>query len=175
MKNLHFFSRPHLKHFFIFLLLTLTVSGFSQSSLDAKANQFAESSKNGNNKVLLELYHPIVIKDLGGEKKAKSILDRNYDYLKEEQIVIDSFQVLEPVFELKGKQYEYALLPYFTIMNIGENKMKVENYLFAVSELGADDWKFFNTGNYQEVKLIELFPELEGEFEIPSQTFESVE
>lgn len=164
-----------MKSLLLFILFLTSTIAFSQSSLESSANKFAKSSKDGDNKVLIKLYHPIVIEDLGGEKEAKSILDRNYDYLKQENIIIDSFQILEPVFNLKGEQLEYALLPYFTVINMGDTKMKVENYLFAVSNLGTNDWKFFNTGNYQEVKLIELFPELKGQLVIPSQTFETIE
>ncbi len=157
----------------LLIVLFITVLGYSQSGAKQQAMEFATSAQNGETKTLLKKYHEHVIDDLGGKKKAKSLLEQNYKELKENGLELIEFEILDPVFEWQGQQNAYALLPYYTTLEQGGNKMKIENYLLGVS---SDDkeWKFLNTANYPEEIIIQLFPELEDKIEFPDQSFNAI-
>lgn len=175
MINQIFLNKTRTIAILFILFFSITSLSTAQTKVEKAADNFAKYSKDGDIKDLLKLYHPLVINDLGGEKKAKEILENNFKFLKEEGISVESNSVSEPVFYLKGASQEYALVPFKTVLDVSGNKTTINNYLFGISDTGAEDWKFINTGNYPEEKLMELFPEIQGKFEIPSQTFDSAQ
>ncbi len=157
----------------LLFILFFPICTQAQSKLMDRAVDFATYTKNGDNKKIISLYHTVVLDDLGGKSAARDILNRNTEYLKEEGIEIDSFEVLDPVFEYTDDANKYALLPFYTTLKTDESTMKVENYLLGVANKESEDWTFINTGSYPEEKLVELFPSLSGKLQIPTQSLQA--
>lgn len=176
MKIIRYLSTLIMKKLIIFFVLLFSVSiCFSQNQLVSDAERFAQLSLNGEVKEMVDYFHPVIIKEMGGKKTVRELIEENNEILKQEGITTLSHEIGEPFNQLNVSGKDFALIPQYITMQTQINKFKVESYLLSISEDGGKSWKFINTGNYPTEKLEELIPEISGKLQIPEKAFETIE
>lgn len=154
---------------FSFIFIFITTTTFSQDLMKQSAEKFLKSSVNGDTNTMLEFMHPTLIEYLGGKSKMKKIFKANSKDLDKNEVEVISTEIGKPVQEITGESNEYKLFPQYMVMKQGGQKFQVESFILAIKDKESYNWKFINTGNFGNDKIISFFPELKDKLEIPEK------
>jgi len=164
-----------LKSILLFVLIALSLNGFSQTKEDAlkDAKITSRATLELDFKTVLKHTLPSVITLMGGEDAALTMLESTFETMKTQGFVFEKADIIN-VSEIVKEQGQYrCFIKGFNQMKMTSQRIKSESYLLGIYNDVDEFWWFIEAKQLKNSPLMEqVIPNFETSLDIPDDNVE---
>jgi hypothetical protein len=113
--------------------------------------------------------HKRVIDGMGGKEAMVAAMKRGTEDMRTRGISFEDATIGEPEKPQKIDGWLVALIPQRILMKVPDGWFEQESHLLGISEDEGKKWVFIDVGPLTKAQFTEIFPELVGKIDLPTQ------
>jgi hypothetical protein len=138
----------------------------NEKAIDAIMDGFRKSFMAGDYAYAVDRMYTPIVEKMGGRANLRATVTNAMAQMKEQHVVMISWETKKPYHYVNGESRIYAVVPYQGVMTIGGRTFRQESYQLGI-KLANSPWEFVNGDSLTPELFGEFFPDFPKSFALP--------